>query len=145
MFHWFGVGSWSIVDPIGGSISLPTSPTSNFTGVLGNYYILRWTISNPPCADSFDDVTITLNENPTIANAGADQILNCDSTSTILAGNVPLTGVGISTILSGVGGSLSNPNSATSSFTGTPLSTSTVVYQLEWRTINEIVKVQTLL
>ena len=68
-----GNGSWSIVGGLGGSITAPNSPTSTFTGTAGTAYVLRWTISNAPCAASTDDVNITFNQIPTVANAGPDQ------------------------------------------------------------------------
>ncbi|MEM7105388.1 MAG: hypothetical protein AAF502_19785 [Bacteroidota bacterium] len=53
-----GNGVWSIVSGINGVINDPTSPTSTFSGVLGNTYILRWTVSNGPCSVTIDEVTI---------------------------------------------------------------------------------------
>ncbi len=53
-----GTGTWSIISGTGGSIATPTSPTSSFTGVAGQVYILRWTITNPPCAPTTDDVQV---------------------------------------------------------------------------------------
>ena len=48
-----------IVSGTGGTITTPSSPTSTFTGTAGTTYTLRWTITNPPCATSTDDVVIT--------------------------------------------------------------------------------------
>jgi len=39
----------------------------HLTGVAGTAYTLRWTISNPPCPASTDDVNITFNQNPTVS------------------------------------------------------------------------------
>jgi hypothetical protein len=61
-----GTGTWSVVTGAGGSFANPSSPTSTFTGVSGTTYTLRWTISNPPCASTQDDVIITLRGLPTI-------------------------------------------------------------------------------
>ena len=68
-----GTGAWSIISGLGGTVTTPTSPTSTFTGTAGTAYVLRWTISNAPCTASTDDVSITFNQAPTVANAGADQ------------------------------------------------------------------------
>ena len=57
-----GTGFWSIESGTGGSITNVNSPTSTFTGIAGTTYVLRWTISNPPCASSYDDVTITFHQ-----------------------------------------------------------------------------------
>jgi hypothetical protein len=64
-----GTGLWTIIAGAGGTITTPTSPTSTFTGTIGVTYTLRWTISNNPCAPSFDEVDIFF-DNATIANAG---------------------------------------------------------------------------
>jgi len=53
-----GTGLWSIVTGAGGSVAEPTNPTSEFTGITGNSYTLRWTISNGTCT-STDDVIVT--------------------------------------------------------------------------------------
>jgi hypothetical protein len=52
------VGVWSIQSGSGGVLSNANSPTSNFTGVTGQSYVLRWTITNQ-CGQSNDDVTVT--------------------------------------------------------------------------------------
>ncbi len=59
-----GTGAWSIVSGSGGTVTTPTSATSTFTGIAGNSYTLRWTISNSQCTASTDDVVITFNQNP---------------------------------------------------------------------------------
>src|SRR5664280_1251775 len=129
-----GSGSWSIVSGIGGIITAPASPTSTFTGTAGVTYVLRWTITNPPCSSSTDDVTITLNENPSVANAGLDQTgpSMCGLTSTALTASTPTVGTGIWTITGGAGGTLTNPTSPTSTFTGT----AGTAYVLRWTVSN---------
>ncbi len=125
-----GTGSWSIIGGLGGTITAVNSPTSTFTGVAGTTYVLRWTISNAPCTPSTDDVNITFNQNPTIANAGLDQTgaVMCGVTITTLAGNAPAIGTGIWTIIGGAGGNLTAPNSPTSTFTGV----AGTAYTLRW-------------
>ncbi len=66
-----GSGTWSIMGGTGGTITDPSDPVSTFSGDPGKTYSLRWTISNPPCTPTFDDVNITFNENPTTADAGS--------------------------------------------------------------------------
>ncbi len=58
-----GSGAWSIVSGAGGTISTPSSPTSNFSGVAGNSYTLRWTVTNGVCVAT-DDAVITFNTIP---------------------------------------------------------------------------------
>lgn len=58
-----GTGAWSIISGTGGTITTPSSPTSNFSGVAGNSYTLRWTVTNGVCVAT-DDVVITFNTIP---------------------------------------------------------------------------------
>jgi uncharacterized protein (TIGR02145 family) len=54
-----GTGTWSVVSGTA-TITTPSSPTSGVTGlVVPGTATLRWTISNPPCTPSTDDVIIT--------------------------------------------------------------------------------------
>ena len=54
-----GTGLWSVISGIAIIIN-PSSPTSSVIGLVpGAVTLLRWTISNPPCPDSYDDVVIT--------------------------------------------------------------------------------------
>lgn len=54
-----GMGVWTVVSGTA-TITTPSSPTSGVTGLaVPDTATLRWTISNAPCADSFDDVVIT--------------------------------------------------------------------------------------
>jgi uncharacterized protein (TIGR02145 family) len=54
-----GTGVWTVVSGTA-TITTPTSPTSGVTGLLvSGTATLRWTISNPPCVASVDDVVIT--------------------------------------------------------------------------------------
>ena len=54
-----GTGAWSVVSGTA-TITTLTSPTSGVTGLaVPGTATLRWTISNPPCTPSFDDVIIT--------------------------------------------------------------------------------------
>ena len=54
-----GTGLWSVVSGIA-TITNPSSPISTVTGLAyPGTVTLRWTISNPPCPDSYDDVVIT--------------------------------------------------------------------------------------
>ena len=129
-----GTGAWSVVSGTGGSFGNASSPTSTFTGTAGTTYTLRWTISNSPCTNSTDDVIITFNKNPTVANAGPDQMgaATCGLTSATLAGNVPTVGTGTWSVVSGVGGSFVNANNATTTFNGV----SGTTYTLRWTIAN---------
>ncbi len=129
-----GTGSWNVVSGIGGTFGNASSATSSFSGVAGLTYVLRWFISNKPCVISSDDVTITFNQNPTIAYAGLDQTgsATCGLTSVTLGGNNPSVGTGGWTVVSGAGGTFGNAASSTSSFSGNSGST----YVLRWTISN---------
>lgn len=90
-----GTGLWSIVSGVGGTVTNPTSPTSTFSGVAGNTYTLRWTISNNSCTASTDDVTITFNQNPTVSAITTGTCVGGGGTGTITAsavgGSAPYT------------------------------------------------------
>lgn len=53
-----GTGQWSIISGLGGTVVQPTIPNSNFNGINGNSYTLRWTVTNGGCT-STDDVNIS--------------------------------------------------------------------------------------
>ena len=124
-----GTGIWSVISGTGGIITTITDGTSNFTGVPGETYVLRWTISNGSCISSADDVTITFDQNPTTANAGTDKNV-CGSTN--LEANIPTVGTGSWNIITGTGGNIADTNNATSSFTGVAGES----YQLRWTISN---------
>ncbi|MBU3660286.1 MAG: hypothetical protein FGM14_10470 [Flavobacteriales bacterium] len=126
-----GSGAWSIISGTGGSITTPSSATSAFSGVAGSTYTLRWTISNSPCTASTDDVVIAFNQNPTTANAGPDQSV-CSGATVTLAATSASAGSGAWSIISGSGGTVTTPASATSTFTGTAGTS----YTLRWTTTN---------
>ena len=71
-----------------------------------------------------DANTVTVYDLPTTANAGSDQSL-CGASSATLAGNTPVIGSGLWTIISGTGGTVVTPTSPTSDFNGTNGTTST--------------------
>src|SRR5690606_12798815 len=125
-----GTGVWTILAGAGGVIATPTDPLSGFTGVAGETYTLRWTISSGSCPDSFDEVQIAFDEAPTTADAGPDQSI-CN-TSTTLAANVPAVGSGMWSIISGAGGTIATPADPASAFNGVAGTT----YVLRWTISN---------
>jgi len=68
------VGVWTLISG-NGTISLPSSATSNISGLGIGANVFRWSISNGPCGvPGFDEVTIfVFDENQPDANAGPDQ------------------------------------------------------------------------
>jgi hypothetical protein len=67
-----GTGLWSIVSGSGGTLIAPSNPTSQFIGLNGVSYTLRWTISNGTCTSS-DDVNINFTILPDAPAASASQ------------------------------------------------------------------------
>jgi hypothetical protein len=120
----------------GGSFVNANSPTTVFNGVSGTTYDLQWTISNGVCPASSDIVQIQFDLPPTTALAGPNQNL-CAPTA-VLAGNNPVVGTGLWTIVSGAGGSFVNANNPTTTFNGISGST----YILRWTTSNGVCSTQ---
>ncbi|HMR89674.1 MAG TPA: Ig-like domain-containing protein, partial [Saprospiraceae bacterium] len=83
-----GTPLWSVVSGpslLASQFSDTSSPTATFTPAGGaGTYLLRWTVSNAPCAPSMDDVEIIASIPPT-GNAGDDQGICSDQTATLNA------------------------------------------------------------
>ena len=73
-----GTGVWSIISGNGGTIITPTNKNSQFIGLNGTSYRLRWTISNGTCK-STDDVMINFTLLPLAPAASANQTLCANS------------------------------------------------------------------
>lgn len=93
----FGYGEWSVVQ---GSATFAdvNDATTTVTGLAKGDNILRWSIWENGW--SSDDVIIT-NDLPSEAIAGLDKVLCADSV--YLAGNNPIIGKGVWTVVSGAG------------------------------------------
>jgi len=124
-----GTVSWSVISGVGGSFGTPNVYSTTFSGVRGNSYSLRYSISNT-CGSSFDTVVVSLVPTTTPANAGPDQ-LSLTGTTATLAANAPAAGeTGAWSILSGSGGSLSANNNPTATFTKGTDSAYTLVWTI---------------
>ncbi len=76
-------GTWVIVSGTGGTIMSNTSPGSNFLGLLGKTYLLRWTISNGSCT-STSVVSVVFSYAPAQPLAfSTAQTAVCQSTSNV--------------------------------------------------------------
>ncbi|MBM3404473.1 MAG: hypothetical protein FJY10_06245 [Bacteroidetes bacterium] len=125
----FGTGIWTIEVGGGtGAITDPTSPATTFSGLEGQTYVLRWTIT-AGCGSTWDEVTIGLAEIPTQADAGDDQLDLCDPFTT-LNGNIPdINETGHWDVISGPAGwSFSDPSAWNSLFNGL----NPFTYELTW-------------
>ncbi len=131
-----GTGSWSIVSDGDGFFSPnDTIPNATFTHTEGDGpIILRWTIGNIPCAPSTADVTITINQPPTSAEVGGDQVICVNGTTSGLGGNTPALGTGSWDVQSGGEGTFSDVNSPDATFTHT---SGTGPLVLRWTISNE--------
>ena len=116
-----GTGTWTLVSGTG-VVTNSGDPNSTVTGLgIGNN-VFRWTISNGTCAASSAEVNVLVQDNPTVADAGMDQSV-CTPNAT-LNGNTPTVGTGTWTLVSGAG-TITNPNSPSSTVTGLSLGVNT--------------------
>jgi gliding motility-associated-like protein len=97
-----GTGSWTVYSGSGtfSSGSSPLSAVSNFS-VGPNVYL--WNITSGACPASSASVTITVDAEPTVSNAGVDKRVCINADSTNMEANVPYFGTGVWTNISGSG------------------------------------------
>ena len=96
-----GTGIWTKTTG-GGVISNPTSSTSGVTNLSVGDNTFKWTISNGVCPSTFDEITITREETPTIADAGVDFTV-CDVSIARLDAFPAYVGTGVWTVIAGTG------------------------------------------
>lgn len=65
-----GTGTWTRTSG-SGIVTTPSSPTSGITGLTNGTNTFRWTISNSPCSDSFDEVNIIVSAGGPPAQPGS--------------------------------------------------------------------------
>ena len=114
------------------------SPTTTFNGVAGTAYVLRWTIGNGVCANSYDEVTVRFDQIPSAADAGPD-ISQCNTGTFTMAATNPAIGTGTWTLQSGTA-TITNPASHNTTVTGVPVGTSAT---LRWTVSNGLCAVNT--
>ena len=95
-----GTGIWTIVSG-SGTFADASSPTTSVSDLAVGVNTFAWSISNGTCTPSADEISVTVEESPTISAAGDDQTI-CATTAT-LAGNTPTIGTGTWTVISGSG------------------------------------------
>jgi gliding motility-associated-like protein len=130
-----GTGTWTqISGPNTATITTPGSASTTMTGLVAGSYVFQWTISNAPCTASSDQVTITVSNPPTTANAGLDQTICSTGGSATMAGNTPTVGTGTWTQVSGpVTATITTASSPTTSITGM---TTAGTYTFQWTIAN---------
>lgn len=114
------VGTWTLVSG-SGTITDPNDPATSVTGLPVGVHVFEWTMDNGPCATGIttDQIVISVfDENNPVADAGPDQQLCTPTTSTGLAGSVPITPAqGTWTVVSG-SGNFSNVNDPNATVSG---------------------------
>ncbi|MBS1927538.1 MAG: PKD domain-containing protein [Chitinophagaceae bacterium] len=128
-----GTGVWSQVSGNTVTMADPNQASTGISGLTPGVYVFQWTISFSNCTPSTDQVTVTIYDNPTVADAGPDQNICIPSASVL--GNIP-------TIGSGIWSQVSGPNNA---FIVAPANNSTAItgmstgtYVLEWTISNGV-------
>ncbi len=129
-----GTGTWSIISGEGGSFTNVNDPNTTFSGNNCTDYELSWTITTL-CGSSTDEVIVSFNHTPTTADAGNDQYFNDGTTTTNLSAITPETnhGTGTWSIISGVGGSLTDINNPNTTLSGQLR----MSYTLRWTIITD--------
>ncbi|MCA6497520.1 MAG: gliding motility-associated C-terminal domain-containing protein [Chitinophagaceae bacterium] len=115
------LGAWTQVTGPNSSAITPNAPNAAIaSNLIPGTYTFRYTLpAAGSCAATSATTSITLFAEPTIALAGADQDL-CNLSSTTLAGNLPVIGTGLWTVVEKPAGSspvFTNAASPTSGFT----------------------------
>jgi len=133
-----GLGEWTVITiPPGAPAPVIASPilyNTVISNLVPGTYTFRWTTRNGLCPESFDEVNITILEQPTPANAGPDQNF-CNMNSTTLAATPVIVGTGLWSIVSTPGGPLPtfvDPTDPTTMVNGL----SNGVYIFRWTTTN---------
>lgn len=125
-----GVGMWTQVSGVAQAAFADASHyNTSVSGLASGRYTFRWTVSNGACASSADDVVIIASTPPSAANAGTDLSV-CNASNATLAADIPTTGTGVWSIVSG-------PNTPTFSNVSSPTSLlsglTSGVYTLRWK------------
>ncbi len=128
--------SWTRVSgPLGVTITTPNSATTTLIALLQGTYVFRLTVTDNGGATGSDDVTVTVNgavNLPPTANAGSDITITLPVNSVTLVGSGTDADGTIASYawskVSGTGGTITTPNTATTAVTG--LSQGTYVFRL---------------
>jgi len=120
-------GTWTVLTGTAGQISDIHNAHAVFTGLPCQTYTLRWTVNDGTNQVS-DEVSIGFSYQPSKADAGADQLISDNRTTTLLQAKIPSDGTGQWRIGSGGEGSFTDATLPNTTFTGQPCAN----YQLIW-------------
>ena len=137
------IGTWTILSAVNGNGPIPfgsfnnvNDPNAQICGLGVGVHTLQWEIYNGPCDnDSHDEVTVSVFDiSAPAADAGADQELCGDGSSTSMSGNAAVfPGVGTWSVLSSPGQPvIANANDPLTSVSGLDIG----VTQLIWTIYN---------
>lgn len=111
-----GTGHWSLVSGTG-IISSALNASTSVNGLSQGPNLFSWTVTNGMCASRSDTITVVVSPMPTTASAGVDQTICVSTGSTSLTANVPVTGSGIWSHVSG-SGTITSPLTESTNITG---------------------------
>lgn len=114
-----GIGNWTILNgPNTPNIISTILPNTTINNLVPGTYNLEWSISNGVCPVKKDTVALIVYQQPSPANAGPDQNL-CEQTSTTLNAVAPIIGNGTWTQVSGPNTAIiDNPSSSNTLISG---------------------------
>ncbi|MFZ4547324.1 MAG: PKD domain-containing protein, partial [Bacteroidales bacterium] len=141
-----GTGAWTVLlRPSGetGSFNNASLPDAVYTPAGNKYgvFVFEWTVANISCTNA-DQVRVTYYQEPSTANAGADQNVVC-TTSTTMAATDPAVGLGTWTFISKSGNgptpTITNPILYNSTITNLGIESSpadSTTYLFKWTVTN---------
>ena len=111
-------GTWTVVSGTG-TFANANNPTTSVSGLSTGDNVFRWTVNYQTCGTTSDEVVIrAFDPGHPVASAGPAQDLCLPTNSATLAANVAVApAIGTWTLVSGVG-TITTPNSPTSTVTG---------------------------
>ena|GEM_PF-1365202 len=123
------IGQWTVVSGTG-TFGNATNPTTTVTNVGFGVNEYQWTVRNGVCPPKSDNVIITRDRQPTVANAGNNETICQTQTTYTLRGNTPTVGTGVWTKTGAGTGNIFNPNSPTTDVTGLSIGDNEFTYTI---------------
>jgi hypothetical protein len=122
--------AWTKISGTGGTIASPSSSSTSVTGLSGGSHAFRLFVTDNQGGTRDDTLNVTVSNTSPTANAGADQSITLPTSQVTLTGSGSDPGGSIAsyawTKLTGTGGTVTSPSSATTTFTGLSAGTYTL-------------------